>query len=255
MVVAPWNLRPVDSSKMSTTGQLVLKNKNKSSRKGNRKGMPKVDGNRRAVEQYAGDAYSLAQRTMRGLNELRKLINIEEKYSDVNTSVNPDYSGTMTALTQLAQGTTMTTRVGNSIRVQRFEMWGRVSVNTAVTTYSLCRIMVVRDMEGQGTAPTVADVLEAVGTADAPRQPYDWLNRKRFSILYDDLVPLTPLSGGGVVKVFHYAVNLEKHVLYRGTTAAASSDGEGSIYLVCVSDEPTNTPSVRVVSRITYTDD
>jgi len=231
---------------------MILKNKNK---KGGRKSRPKGDRTQQAVSQYAGDAYSLAKRSLQGVNALRRLINIEEKYSDVGLSLNPDTSGVASCVTQLAQGTTMNTRVGNSVKVQTLEMWGRVACNTSVTTYSLCRVVVIRDMEGQGTAPTAADVFETVGGSSAPRQAFDWLNRKRFAILYDELFALTPLAGGQIVSTFHYRVPLEKHVFYRGTTAAAASDGEGSIYIVAVSDEATNTPSVNVNTRITYTDD
>ncbi len=215
----------------------------------------KVDRNKQAVSKYAGDAYDLARRTWSGLNEIRKLINIEEKYSDTSINQTPDQNGAVTCITQLAQGTTMSTRVGNSIKVQNLEILGRIAVGSSVTTFSVVRIIVFRDMEGQGTAPVMSDVLESIGTSAAPRQPLDWLNRKRFGILYDSLVVLTPTSGGSSVKPFAFKIALEKHVLYRGTTAAAASDGEGSIYVGTVSDETTNTPAVGLTSRIVYTDD
>jgi len=209
--------------------------------------------NRKNVERYAGDAYDLASRTWKGLNEIRKFINIEEKYSDVNTSVAPDQNGTVTCLSQLAQGTTMNTRIGNSVRVQHLVVRGRVAVSSAVTTFSVVRVAIIRDMEGQGTAPACSDVFETVGGSSAPRQPFDWLNRKRFALLYDSLLTVAPASG--CAREFVYNVELAKHVLYRGTTAASASDGEGSIYIVALSDEATNTPTVAFTSRITFTDD
>ncbi len=217
-----------------------------------------IDPGQRSVEQFAGDAYSLAKRSIAGLNQIRKLINIEEKYLDVSASLTPDQSGTssVTSLTQVAQGTTMNTRIGNSIRVQRLSIIGRAAVNAAVTTFSMVRILVFRDMEGQGTAPTISDVLESVGTSAAPRQPYDYLNRKRFAILSDWLYPLTNSGAGqGSVREFQLDIPLVKHTLYRGTTAAAASDGEGTIYIACVSDETTNTPNVAFTSRVVFTDD
>jgi len=215
----------------------------------------KVDKTQRSVEQFAGDAYSLARRAVSGLNEIRKFINIEEKYLDTAVSLNPDQSGSLTAITQMAQGTTVNTRVGNSIRVQHLQVLGRATVSSSVTTFSVLRIILFRDMEGQGTAPTAADVLESVGSSAAPRQPYDWLNRKRFAILADWFMPLTALSGGSSIREFSFSQELSKHVLYRGTTAAAASDGEGTIYVMAVSDEATNTPNVSATCRITYTDD
>ncbi len=231
----------------------VLKQKAKKS--GRKKNPPKGDRTREAVGQYAGDAYDLAKRTWRGLNEIRKFINIEEKFSDTSVNLNPDQSGSLTCVTQLAQGTTMNTRVGNSIKVQRLEILGRVAANSSITTFSVVRVMVVRDMEGQGSAPAVSDILETVGTSAAPRSPHDWLNRKRFAIVHDELIVLSANSGGNMAQTFTFKQNLERHVLYRGTSAAAASDGEGSIYVVAVSDEATNTPSVGLVARIIYTDD
>ncbi len=230
-----------------------LKNARSRQRRGKR-----IDRTQQSVERYAGDAYSLAKRSIAGLNQIRKLINIEEKYLDTSASVFPNQSGTssVTCLSQITQGADISNRVGNSIRVQRLSLIGRTSVNSSVTTFSLVRILVFRDMEGQGTAPVMSDVLETVGSSAAPRQPYDYLNRKRFSILADWVFPLTPFtSGQGSAHEFQYDVPLLKHVLYRGGLAAAASDGEGSIYLGCVSDETTNTPNVAFTSRIVFTDD
>jgi hypothetical protein len=226
--------------------------------KRNYKPTPQRDQTQESVAQFAGDAYSLAKRSIAGLNELRKLINIEEKYLDTAGVLTPDQAGTssVVSLTQMAQGVTLNTRVGNSIRVQRFSILGRAAINSATTSFSMVRIILFRDMEGQGSAPTMQDVLEAVGTNAAPRQPYDYLNRKRFSILGDWYYALTLNAGGqGSVREFQLDVPLVKHTLYRGTTAAAASDGEGTIYIGCVSDEATNTPSVSFTSRITFTDD
>lgn len=229
--------------------------KNKRSKRRTKSSRAPGGGNKEAVSKYAGDAYDLARRTWSGLNEIRRLINIEEKYLDFNLTQSPDTAGTVSCITQVAQGVTMNTRVGNSIRVQRLSVLGRATVSTAVTTFSLVRVIVFRDMEGQGTAPTMGDVLELVSNTAAPRSPIDWLNRKRFSILYSELIPLTVVTGGNGIAVFKYEVALGKHTLYRGTTAAAASDGEGSIYVGCISDEATNVPSVNSYTRIEYTDD
>ena len=89
---------------------VVLKNVKRGSR-GKAKGKP-VDRNRQEVARFAGDAYDLARRSWSGLNQIRKLINIEEKFLDTSVSQNPDQSGAMTCISQTAQGTTMNTRIG-----------------------------------------------------------------------------------------------------------------------------------------------
>lgn len=238
---------------MNSTAIILKSQKSKKSRR------PKGrmgDPNQAAVSAYAGDAYSLAKRTWTGLNEIRKLINIEEKYFDTDTSMTATNTGNLLCLSQVAQGVGLSDRIGNSIKVQRLSITGRVAILSSNTTYSVCRVAIVRDMEGQGTAPVATDIFETLGTSSAPRQHYDYLNRKRFAVLYDELFTLFPYSTGqGSAAVFRYDVPLNKHVLYRGATAAAASNGEGSIYIVFVSDEATTGPSCNAVARIVFTDD
>jgi hypothetical protein len=228
--------------------------KRKTSRRSRRRsaGRPQIN----AVGQYASDAWSLAKRTAVGLNEIRKLINIETKFIDTNqTSVGINTTGTMFPITQLAQGLTSTNRVGDSIRIQHLEVRGRVVINNTAST-SLIRVMVVRDLDGYGSAPAVSDVLEVNGSVGAPLSPEKFQKRERFSILYDELIALQGSSTTGTASVpFSFSSSHQGHVLYLGTTASAASDGKGSVYVLAVSDEGTNTPGIAFISRVLFTDD
>lgn len=195
----------------------------------------------------------MAKRTAVGLNEIRKLINIEEKQLVTTVaSTSFDTNGVIQPISRIAQGTNYTDRVGNSIKMQHIEVRGRLFKASAATT-SVLRVLLVRDLDGYGTLPAVTDILETVGSATAPLTQYDFLNRKRFSILYDELLTLN--STGDSSAVFEISMPHEGHILYLGTTAAAASDGKGSLYMVFVSDETTNTPSFAFSSRIVFTDD
>jgi len=69
-----------------------------------------------AVGEYFEDAWSLAKRTATGLNEIRKLINIEEKNLETLVSATAfDTNGTVYSISTVAQGTDYTQRVGDSI--------------------------------------------------------------------------------------------------------------------------------------------
>jgi len=69
-----------------------------------------------AVGKYFGDAWSLAKRTATGLNEIRKLINVEEKVIQTdNASATFNTTGTVYSLSTVVQGTDYDERVGNSI--------------------------------------------------------------------------------------------------------------------------------------------
>ena len=65
-----------------------------------------------AVGEYFGDAWSLAKRTASGLNEIRKLINVEEKdLETVQASAGFDTTGTVYSLSTIAQGTDFNTHL------------------------------------------------------------------------------------------------------------------------------------------------
>jgi len=206
-----------------------------------------------SVSKFAGDAYSLGTRALRGLNEIRKLINIEYKVLDkIQTSTTFSTSGGILALSQIAQGLDFNNRVGDSIKIQRIIFTGRINVNAATTTTTV-RVLLVRDLQGFGTRPLVSDVLQTVGTASAPLSPMNFLNRDRFSVLFDELMTLSPSTNYSAP--VSYDVPHAGHIKYLGSTAADASDGNGTLYWITLSDEATNLPSYSLCSRIIFTDD
>ena len=195
----------------------------------------------------------MAKRTAYGLNEIRKLINIEEK--ELVTTVTAtaiNNTGVVSPISRIAQGTDYIQRIGNSIKMQRIEVRCRLFQH-ASATQTVVRCSLVRDLDGAGTIPTTADIYESVGAVSAPLTQFDFLNRKRFSVLYDELITLD--IGQGTTQAFTLDMPHEGHVLYLGSTAAAASDGKGSLYLCFLSDEATNTPTFAFSTRIVFTDD
>ncbi len=195
----------------------------------------------------------MAKRTAYGLNEIRKLINIEEKeLVTTSGSIAFDTNGVLVPISRVAQGTNYTERIGNSIKMQHIEVRGRIFKN-ATATSSVMRVLLVRDLDGYGTVPNVTDIMESVGSSAAPLTQYDFLNRKRFSFLFDELLTLN--NTGDSSAVFEIQLPHEGHILYLGSTATAASDGKGSLYMLFISDEVTNTPTYTFSSRIVFTDD
>jgi len=197
----------------------------------------------------------LAKRTANGLNEIRKLINVEEKYLDNSGNPTFDRSGSVTYVSGIAQGDGVTDREGNSVKVQSFAIQYYVAWNTAATSPTCCRVLLVRDLQNQGATITASDVLETVGTSAAPVTYIDYTNgpfsNKRFSVVYDRVLTVdqyNPITHD-VFKSTH-----DCHIAYRGTTSAVASAGNGSYFLVAVSSEPTNAPSIIYSTRMVYTD-
>ncbi len=205
------------------------------------------------VGQYAEDAWSLAKRTMRGLNEIRKLVNIETKLLVAYTSTSVDFNGSIVGLSRIAQGSNYTERVGDSIKLQHMICRYRIFLN-ASDTQSIVRVIVFKDLFQQGTPPTVTDVLETgPGGVSTPLSSINFLKKDRFPIIHDELYSLD--TAGGTTAVGMIDKPLQSHVKYIGTTAAAASDAQGSVYVLLVSDENTNLPTVNFYSNLYFTDD
>lgn len=217
---------------------------------------PRAPKERDAVGAYASDAWSLAKRTAYGLNEIRKLINVEQKFKEAGGSLTYDRNGSVTYLSGLDQGDTTTTREGSSVKVQAFRLRYIAVHNGAITGPTNHRILIVRDMQNQGATFAASDVLETVGTSNAPNAFMDFTNgplqNKRFAVVYDRQFMTDPNKLG----VTESAVTShDVHIYFRGTDSTVASAGSGSYFLIAVSgDTGANLPSLIFNTRFEYTD-
>jgi len=230
-----------------STQRVVLKKRKGKAGKG--------PGNRQHVERFAGDAYSLAERTAKGLMAIKKLINIETKFVDLNGSANTfDSAGALVYASGITQGTDISQRVGDSIRMQRvsFSAWVRGGTSFVKTN---ARVLLVRDLENAGVIPVPSDILSGLSSTQSPMVPYNYINtRTRFSILFDEMLTLN--SNGDASGVISYSESHAGHIRYRGTTNGIASAAQGSLFLLFVSNETTTLlPDVTYTLRIEFTDD
>lgn len=197
----------------------------------------------------SGDARRLAQE----VRSLRRLIHVpEEKNLDVDASTTPSTTGVLTLLSGLAQGTDIGNRVGDVIKVTRVSWNGRVAISSASSTFSTVRLIMFRDSENAGSVPVLADILEATGGTTAARSPINFINRKRFNVLWDQMIVLDSTSQYSEVVRGDMIVN--KTVRYRGTGNTVAAAAEGTIYWLFVSDEATNVPSVVIYTQLQFVD-
>lgn len=225
-------------------------------RRGNRRGGKSSNNRSEPVGTYMRDAWSLARRTAAGLNEIRKLINVEEKYIDNYSILTPTFTGLPVYINALAQGDDVTMREGDSIKVQTIEMSGFVQWNTGVN-HNLARIMVFRDMANEGVLPAASDVLANAGGGSAVVCPYNFINykevNKRFSILYDELISV---DAGTVAAPFRFQLPLNKHIYFRGASAVVTDAGFGSLFVLALSNQAAagTAPTVNFATRVVFTD-
>jgi len=227
----------------------------RSLRKG-RRGSRRKPASQDAVGTYASDAWSLAKRTALGLNEIRKLINVEQKFKETSGTPTYDNAGNITYLSGTDQGDTTITREGNSIKIQKFRLKYFIKHNSSQTAATHHRIMVIRDMQNQGATITAADVLETVATSNAPCAFRDFTNgplqNKRFAVVYDHHLVTDPYNLGRVVSE---DISHDVHVYYRGTDATVASAGNGAYFFLAIcSDSGANLPTVLFNTRFEFTD-
>ena len=209
-----------------------------------------------SVGTYFSDAWSLAKRTAVGLNEIRRLINTEEKFIDTTLSGSTSRAGSVQYLVPVAQGDNISDRTGDSIKTQSLYVQGYVFFNTASTTPQTARLIVFRDLQNLGTAPVGSDLIQSAGTGFATTAPYNFVNgkqlTKRFSILYDEFITLDSSNQTGI---FSFNTNADKHTFYRGTTAASTDAAAGAYYYCVFTDASTNVPTYAISTRVVFTDD
>jgi len=209
------------------------------------------------VGRYAEDAFSLGKRTLKGLNELRKLINIEFKRFDVTvTGGTTSQAGAVAQLSQIAQGTDFNTRVGDSIRTQHICFNAQYFL-TGASVQAIVRCIIVRDNENTGSAPSGSDVLTQAGTANATVSPHSYINfpigqtQGRFKVLFDEITSMS--STGEINALMHHEQPLGQHIRYKGSLATDTR--EGSLWIMFFTNLAAATPTVDWSVYVTYTDD
>jgi hypothetical protein len=211
------------------------------------------DATQEAVGKFAGDAYSLARRSIAGLNQLRRLINIETKRAIIEQNLNPITTPAIACLSSLAQGLTDGARVGNSIRLQHLSFQAQLQLNLNYTNPCFVRVLIVRDNENSGSAPTATQILGDPAAQYNVISQLNYLSKKRFAVLYDTTQFLDLRGPTGSVLMYNAAH--PGHINFRGTDGTDASMAEGSIWLLICSTTDTNSPGLRFRWTIDYTDD
>lgn len=178
---------------------------------------------------------------------LKSVVNAEKKYCDTSVvTVTPNTTGQLVFLNPIATGTDQVTRNGMSVKATSLFVQGSVVKNASATS-SIVRLLLVMDHDNQGTAPNVTDILDSANVNSQLNQ----YNGKRFQILRDKKLVL---DTDEVTKIFKYYMKLGMHLKYGGTTSGSGSARDNALYMLLISNEPTNTPSLTYSSRLRFID-
>ncbi len=180
---------------------------------------------------------------------VQKLVNVEYRLKSTAFTTDPNSTGAVVALTDIAQGDDIANRQGNKLRAKRVACSGVIILNASATD-SRVRMVIIRDNNGSTTRPAISDLYAsaAVFVNNQPKSG-DPQSNSRFSVLMDKMVIV---NSDTPTKQFSWSQSLDHHVFYTGT--AATDEGKGHLYLFIGSNEATNDPTVSAESRFHFID-
>lgn len=160
-------------------------------------------------------------------------------------------SGNQYELSNPAQGTTDSTRVGDKLRLRGLRL--RFTLVPGDTTQT-CRIIVYQ-YKGNSSlhTPAISEVLQSayIGV-DSPLAPFTHDYRNQFIILMDKTITLDSVSHP--VKSYKKKVPL-KYAKKQIAFTAGSTDGSNKVYMIAISDSTAAPhPQINFICRLFYDD-
>lgn len=174
----------------------------------------------------------------------------EVKFLDVVNATTVSYSGSVIALTNVPQGTTNITRIGNEVTPRKLKI--RLTASCA-DAYNVVRVLVFRwNQRFSIDPPDPADILELVASTNAVNSALTHDERSAFKILYDRTVVMVLSTSNNTAQIEIDLKLKQKPISYFGTS---SSDQLNGYYIMWISDSSAVThPGMNYYSRFEYTD-
>lgn len=177
---------------------------------------------------------------------LKNLINTEFKYLDTSAETGVDDSGTLILLNGMTKGDSINTREGRTLRIKSVQLHININMNTSATRTRLKWALVI-DKQVNGAAPNISDIYDNVLLNFRNLN-----NRKRFVILKQGLVNT---NDDFPERDKSYYKRLNFKTIYNAGNAGSIADiNTNSFYLLLLSDENLNTPTINYTARIRFID-
>jgi len=179
--------------------------------------------------------------------------------------------GVVVPLTAMSQGVTVTTRVGDRVRVKKMQIKytivvGATGVIAGADAYNVLRVIVFKwKVSNAITAPTTGNILDAASSATVTNQAYNHDGRGDYHICYDKShrVFNTPVYNGAAISWQHgdnSAVNTDvitlgslgkREIAYESNTTT----GDGLYFALVVSDSAfLPDPTIEFCSILSFSD-
>lgn len=202
---------------------------------------------RNAVSSYAG-YIKYVPYLISKMKYLLSMINSEVHVFDQDSaSTTVTSTGSVLAITSgVTQGDTNATRTGNSVLSKSLYTLGNITVNPLMTALGVqVRVMWILHKESTGATPAVTDIL----TEASIESPIKVGAGEEFKVLRDKTYVLTATRPISAIKEFIDFTGKSLHQKWVGAT-----EEENHIYMLWISTESSNPPSIDIYNRFRFYD-
>lgn len=195
---------------------------------------------------FAKAHQSEAKQALALAKKVARMVNVEYKYDLTNYASTVPWTGLTQNLCNPAQGDGMTNRDGDSLKLARVS--GRLNCQIhASATATTVRLILFRGKNTNGTDPAPGDIL-VTGSGLMFQNPKREDNKFSTKILYDKMYTLT--QDRKLIN-FNWNFKLYGHVKFEPGSAVVQ---DGGLYLLIISNEQTNVPTLNYSLKTTFTD-
>jgi len=196
--------------------------------------------------------YNDAQKALAMAKYVKSIVNVEYKrlitqgttQAIANTPV-------ITDLVNMVQGDTSETRDGSHVKFVSIR-WAYTLTSHASAASTQVRCMVVQDKQTNEATFAAGDLLNDVTSSDAIVADRQQDHLKRFTVLYDKVHTLSPTSPSNLYRKFYKKLNLP--VQYDGNAGTVADLTQKSLWLLFVSNQSTNTPTITFDCTLRFID-
>ncbi len=200
---------------------------------------------------YAGTAVSTASKALAVAYGIKKLMNVEFKFHDVQTTTTLNDAPAIIQLTNIPQGDTDQSRDGAQVKLTRLSIKYTIAMNASANA-SHVRVMLVHDKQTNQAIYAATDLLSDVTVNDSIVSQLNLDNKYRFHVLYNRVHNFS-VTGK---QLTYQEVNkeIDMRLRFDNSTPSIADLTSSSLSLLFVSNEPTNQPSLTLFARLRYVD-
>ena len=205
---------------------------------------------RRNYHKKSSSSYlSTASKALAVAYGVKNLLNVEKKFVDFTVTGNPSDSSPITTLVNgCAQDDTDQTRDGGQVKWVYLNYRWQADINASASSTTL-RCLVVKKKDTAGADADISEILDATG-ADVAAM-YNRNTIFNYQVLYDRRFVLNTDKPS---MIGHFKKKVGFRTRFSGTLATVSSIQKNGLFVIWVSNQPTNTPTISGVFRCNFVD-